>query len=137
MAHPVEGILGDAMQKLKDISDANTVIGQPISTPDGTVIIPISKVSVGFGIGGSDFGGKANKDLFGGGSGGGATVTPIAFLTIQDGNISVLQLSGKDDSTADKIVNLMPGLVDKFSNLVSKGQDKKKQKNQQEETEEE
>lgn len=124
MAHPIEGLLNEALGKLKEISDANTVVGQPITTPDGTVIIPISKVNVGFGIGGSDFTSKNNntKDNFGGGTGAGVGVTPIAFLTIRDGDISVLQLNGKHDSTADKIVNMVPGLVDKFTNFVSKNQ---------------
>lgn len=127
MGHPIELILTEALEKLKSISDANTVVGQPITIPDGTVIIPISKVSIGFGVGGGDYAGIKEKGHFGGGTGAGVNVTPIAFLSIYQGEVSVLQLHDKNDSTMDKLVNLMPGIVDKLGGLMKQKGEAKEQ----------
>ena len=81
----LEGLLNCSLEKLKGLVDANTIIGQPITAPDGTIIVPVSKVAFGYGSGGSDFGGDKPKDMFGGGSGAGVSIQPLAFLVIQEG----------------------------------------------------
>ena len=92
--HPIESMMNTTMEKIKTMVDASTMIGDPITTPDGTVIIPVSKVSYGFASGGSDFVSKnaASKDLFGGGAGAGITLTPVAFLAIHEGEVKLLQV---------------------------------------------
>lgn len=77
--HPIQGMMDTSMQKIKEMVDVNTIIGEPIHCPDGTMIIPVSKVTYGFASGGSDFPTKTEKDLFGGGSGAGITISPVAF----------------------------------------------------------
>ncbi len=121
--HPIQGLMGTAMQKIKEMVDVNTIIGEPISTPDGTVIIPVSKVSFGFASGGSDLPTKQPKDLFGGGSGAGITIQPLAFLVVSGGNVKLLQMD-TSDNTADKIVNIVPGVLDKIGELFKKDEDK-------------
>ena len=117
--HPIQGMRGTAMQKIREMIDVNTIIGDPITTPDGTVIIPVSKVSFGFGSGGSDWPNKNTaKDLFGGGAGAGISINPLAFLVISNGEVKLLQMSFSSN-TADKMVNMVPDVIDKISGLVS------------------
>ena len=117
--HPIQGMMGTAMQKIREMIDVNTIIGDPITTPDGTVIIPVSKVSFGFGSGGSDWPNKNTaKDLFGGGAGAGISINPLAFLVISNGEVKLLQMSFSSN-TADKMVNMVPDVIDKISGLVS------------------
>ena len=117
--HPIQGLMGTAMQKIREMIDVNTIIGDPITTPDGTVIIPVSKVSFGFGSGGSDWPNKNTaKDLFGGGAGAGISINPLAFLVISNGEVKLLQMSFSSN-TADKMVNMVPDVIDKISGLVS------------------
>ena len=91
------------MEKIREMIDVNTIIGDPITTPDGTVIIPVSKVSFGFGSGGSDFPNKRDRDLFGGGAGAGISIQPLAFLVVFQGDVKLLQMSD-GDSTAGHII---------------------------------
>lgn len=126
MDNHVQGLLGVSMEKIREMVDANTVIGEPISTPDGTTLIPVSKISYGFAAGGSDLPNKAGATLFGGGSGAGINVTPVAFLVISGGDVRLLHIVSKPDST-DKIVNLVPDLVDKVSSLFGKKKEKTEQ----------
>ena len=117
--HPIQGMMGTAMQKIREMIDVNTIIGDPITTPDGTVIIPVSKVSFGLGSGGSDWPNKNTaKDLFGGGAGAGISINPLAFLVISNGEVKLLQMSFSSN-TADKMVNMVPDVIDKISGLVS------------------
>lgn len=117
--HPIQGMMGTAMQKIREMIDVNTIIGDPITTPDGTVIIPVSKVSFGFGSGGSDWPNKNTaKDLFGGGAGAGISINPLAFLVVSNGDVKLLQMS-LSSNTADKMVNMVPDVIDKISGLVS------------------
>ena len=117
--HPIQGMMGTAMQKIREMIDVNTIIGDPITTPDGTVIIPVSKVSFGFGSGGSNWPNKNTaKDLFGGGAGAGISINPLAFLVISNGEVKLLQMSFSSN-TADKMVNMVPDVIDKISGLVS------------------
>ena len=126
--HPINGLMDSSLQNLRSLVDADTVIGEAITTPDGTVIIPVSKVSYGFASGGSDFVSKnaASKDLFGGGAGGGVSVQPLAFLVIKDGHVELLQIND-NKNTADRVVAMVPDVVDKISGLFSKKDKKKKE----------
>lgn len=115
----INGIMGTTMEKIKEMVDVNTVIGDPIVSPDGTMIIPVSKVTCGFASGGSDLPAKVNKECFGGGSGAGITIQPVAFLTVYQGNVKLIQID-KFNSAADRVVAMVPEMVDKVSALFSK-----------------
>ncbi|MBC8570930.1 GerW family sporulation protein [Zongyangia hominis] len=122
--HPIEGLMNTAMQKLRELVDVNTIIGDPITTPDGILIIPVSKVTFGFGSGGSDWPTQNPKETFGGGSGGGVSISPIGFLVVSGGEVRLLQLAAPNN-TGDRLVNMVPDLVDKVSGLFSKDNKKK------------
>jgi sporulation protein YtfJ len=123
--HPIQGLMNTALQNIHEMMDVNTIIGEKIVTADGTVIIPVSKVSLGFASGGSDFTNKSNKDLFGGGSGAGGTIVPIAFIVVSNGDVKLLQIS-QNATSADKAISLVPELFDKITGLFGKGKDKNK-----------
>ncbi len=118
--HPLQGLMDVALQRIKDMVDSNTIIGEPITMADGTLILPVSKVSFGFASGGSDFPSKTPKELFGGGSGAGVSISPIAFLVVKDGNVRMIQLASQDGSTADRIINALPETLDKLQELFKK-----------------
>ena len=118
--HPIEGVMSTTMQKIKEMVDVNTIIGNPITTPDGTTIIPVSKVSFGFASGGSDLPTSNPKQTFGGG-GAGITLQPIAFLVVHEGNVRLLQIA-TSSNTAYKVVNAVPDIIDKVSDVLSKNQ---------------
>ena len=122
--HPIEGMMGVTMEKIRQLVDANTIIGEPI-TVDGATIIPISRVTFGFASGGTDFDGKnaANKDLFGGGSGAGVNIQPVAFLVVKDGCVRTIQLSDNAD-TISRALTMLPELVDKVAALIKKDEKK-------------
>ena len=113
----IPNMLESTIQKIREMVDVNSVIGEPISTPDGVSIIPVSKVSVGFGGGGSDFTKKtaARDTPFGGGVGGGVTVTPICFLIVKDGNVRMMPVAEPASSTADRIVEMVRDTLDKLT----------------------
>ena len=113
------------MEKIKEMIDVNTIVGTPITSPDGTLIIPVSKVSYGFASGGSDLPTKKeNKDCFGGGSGAGVTIQPVAFLTVYQGEVKLVSVDG-NKSAIDGIVNMIPDVVTKVKEFVG---DRKKKK---------
>lgn len=124
--HPIEGMMDTTLEKIKQMVDVNSVVGDPITAPDGAIIIPISKVSYGFASGGSDLPSKAQppKDLFGGGAGAGVTIVPIGFLTISQGNIKMLQID-PFNSSADRVVAMVPDIVEKISDFVDKRKEEK------------
>ena len=117
----VNNLLGVTMDKIKQMVDVNTVIGTPVTTPDGTTVIPVSRVSYGFACGGSDLPSKTQpaSGLFAGGSGAGITISPIAFLTISHGNVRVLQIEPYL-SSVDRALEKVPDVVDKISSLFQK-----------------
>ncbi len=116
----LESLVKTAMEKIREMTDIQTVIGDPISTPNGTTIIPVSKVSVGFASGGSDLPSKQAKDLFGGGTGGGVTIQPLAFITIlPDGNVKLLQMT-INAPKENAALALLPDIIDKISSMVNK-----------------
>lgn len=121
MSNALEGILGVSMEKIREMVDVNTIIGDPISAPNGTTIIPISKVSFGFASGGSDLPTQA-AEKFAGGSGAGVTVKPQAFIVIKnDGDVELLELgeAGKT-SPLEGVVEAIPGVIGKIKDLVGK-----------------
>lgn len=121
--HAIEGLMGVTMDKIREMVDVNTIIGEQIVTNDGTTIIPISKVSFGFASGGSDLPTKTPKDLFGGGAGAGVTIQPIAFIVVKDKEVKLLQMN-VNGNVATGIVNMVPDMVDKISGMISKNKDK-------------
>lgn len=119
------GILGTTIDKIKDMVDSRTIIGDPIDAGQGIKVIPVSKVTYGFASGGSDFPSKSAKELFGGGGGAGVTLTPVAFLVINNGNVSVKYISEGPDSSMERVISSLPELVDKLSEVVDKIKNKK------------
>lgn len=126
--HPIEGMMGTTLDKIRQMVDVNTVMGDPVTTPDGTVIIPISKISYGFASGGSDLPSKthAEKNNFGGGAGAGVTVTPLAFLTISGGNVRLLQIDPYN-SSADRVIGMIPEVADKINEFMNSRKEKKRE----------
>jgi sporulation protein ytfJ len=122
MADHVEKVLDNAIEGIKKLVDVNGIIGEPIKVSDKMTVIPVSKVSLGFASGGSSFGKDIAKDNFGGGAGGGAKISPVAFLVISDDNVRLLSVSGSPDKY-DKVINLVPDMVDKILNLLQKNKD--------------
>jgi len=113
--HPIENLMKSTMESIKDMIDVNTIVGDPIKSPDGTTIIPISRVCFGFASGGSEFNSikaseTSDKYPFGGGSGAGVTVKPVAFLVVR--NDSIRLLSVDQQNTYDKIVDTVPQIFD-------------------------
>ena len=126
MSQKLPNMLDNTIQKIREMVDVNSVIGDPISTPDGVTIIPVSKVTVGFGGGGSDFVNKTGgENPFGGGVGGGMKVTPICFLIIKDGNVRMLPVAVPANTTADRIVEMVPDTLDKLTAYIDSKLEKK------------
>nr|WGD74379.1 GerW family sporulation protein [Bacillus subtilis] len=129
--HPIQGLMKTAMENLKEMIDVNTIIGDPVETPDGSVILTVSKVGFGFAAGGSEFGGKPvekkseddetreQKLPFGGGSGGGVSITPIAFLIVGSTGIRMLHL---DENThlIEKILDAAPQTLERIQQMFKK-----------------
>jgi len=128
MSNEVNNVMGLTMDKIREMVDVNTVVGNPIVTNDGTTLIPISKVSFGFGSGGTDFSkankedaGKNNSDLkFGAGGGAGVSITPISFLVVSNGTVKMLPIGAPASSSIDRVVDLLPELIDKLSAMLKK-----------------
>ena len=116
--HPIQGLMGVTIEKIRDMVNAETIIGDPIHVDD-TTIIPVSRVTFGFVSGGSDVGPSSNKQMFGGGSGAGVNIQPVAFLVIKDGCVRTIQLTDGSNSV-DRALAMLPELVEKVSALVSK-----------------
>ena len=116
MSQKLTNMLDSTIAKIREMVDVNSVIGTPINTPDGVTIIPVSKVSVGFGGGGSDFvNNKGGENPFGGGVGAGVTVTPTCFLIVKDGNVRMMPVAAPANTTADRIVEMVPDTIDKLT----------------------
>ena len=110
--HPLNDLMRSTLEKIHEMVDTNTIVGQPITTPDGVTLIPISKVSFGFGSGGGDYG-KTPKENFGGGSAAGVKIDPVAFLVIKDGTTRVLPVAVPAVTTLDRVVEMVPDLLEK------------------------
>ncbi len=126
--HPLGDMMTTAMEKIKAMADVNTVVGEPIQAGEVT-IIPVSKVSFGFGVGGSDFATKNQKpdkdNSFGGGTGAGVTIMPLGFLIIRGESVKLLPVAPPPDGALDRVVDMVPELVDKVTGFVEKQQEKK------------
>ncbi len=124
MSHPLSDMMGTTMEKIRSMVDVNSVIGDPIVLPDGVTIIPISKVSFGFGSGGSDFVSKnpsaSGQNPFGGGAGAGVTVQPVSFLIVKGDSVRMLPVAAPVGNSLDRIIEMLPDLVDKLSDLLKK-----------------
>jgi len=120
--HQINDLMETTMQKVREMVDANTIIGQPISTADGITLIPVSKVTFGFAGGGSDLAKKqgGSDSKFGGGAGAGVNIIPIAFIVVKDGNAKLLHISPPGNSSIDKIIDAVPDLIDKVSDVIGK-----------------
>ena len=119
----VKDLVTSAIGRIHELSDADTIIGKPIKIDDSITIIPVSKVSYGFAAGGSDLPSKSDKEIFGGGSGGGVSIQPLAFIVISDGDVRLLEL-GSGNSPTNAIINAVPDLFTKIQNMFSKKKDK-------------
>ncbi len=127
MSNAIEGVMGVSMEKIREMVDVNTIIGDPITAPNGTTIIPVSKVSFGFASGGSDLPTQA-AEKFAGGAGAGVTVKPQAFIVIKaDGDVELMELGAKS-SPVEGIVDAIPGVIEKIKGLVADKKAKKESK---------
>ena len=126
MAHPVSDMLNTTMQKIRDLMDANTVVGNPIEV-GGVTVIPVCKLSIGYGSGGSDFAQKSQKpenpNAFGGGAGMGVSITPVSFLIVQNGNVKVVPVEQPAATTVERVIDMVPGVVDKVQGIVGKNKE--------------
>ena len=127
--HPIDNLMSTAMQNIKEMVDVDTIVGAPVETPDGSVIIPISRVGSGFAAGGSEFGKKENESeaMFGGGSGGGVSISPVAFMVVGQGQIKLLPIE-QSGNPVDKILDMIPGIVDKVNEKINQKKAEKAEK---------
>lgn len=119
MEKHVHSLLGVSIDKIKEMVDVNTVVGNPIKLDDGVTLIPVSRIAYGFASGGSDLPNKADRDIFGGGSGAGVNVTPVAFLVIKDGDVRMMPINATPNSI-DRAVSMVPDMVDKVVGVLKK-----------------
>lgn len=128
MSQNLPNMLDNTIAKLREMIDVNSVVGTPITTADGVTIIPVSKVSVGLGGGGSDFVSKNvnhQENPFGGGVGAGVKVSPVAFLIVKDGGVRMLPVAAPANTTADRIVEMVPDTLDKIASFIDSRAEKK------------
>ncbi len=129
--HPIGELMTTTMQKIREIADVNTIVGQPIQA-EGVTIIPVSRLSVGFASGGSDFTTKNQKpegdNSFGGGGGAGMNLSPVAFLVVKGDTVKLLPVAPPPASTVDRVVEMVPEAIDKVTGFIEKQQDKKADK---------
>lgn len=138
--HPIQGLMKTAMENIKQMVEVNTIVGDPVETPDGSVILPVSRVGFGFAAGGSEFStsttkqgteysheGSGKKEMpFGGGSGGGVSITPIAFLVVNTDGVKLLNLD-RSTHLYDRLIDLAPGFMEKIQGLTKKKGDSSEQ----------
>lgn len=128
MSQKLPNMLDNTIAKIREMVDVNSVVGDPITTADGVTIIPISKISVGLAGGGSDFVSRHvnhQENPFGGGVGAGVKVTPVAFLIIKDGNVRMLPVAAPANTTADRLVEMVPDTLDKIASFIDSRTEKK------------
>ena len=127
--HPIGDLMTTTMQKLREIADVNTIVGKPIVAGEIT-IIPISKLTVGFASGGSDFTSKNQKpeddNSFGGGSGAGMNLSPVAFLIVNGDSVRLMPVAPPPGTAVDRVVEMVPDVIDKVTGFIEKQQDKDK-----------
>lgn len=120
----IHSLMEGTMERIRSMVDVNTIVGDPITTPDGTTLIPVSKVTFGFGAGGSDFQSRNAKDntplCFGGGGGSGVSIVPVGFLVVHEGNAHMLPVNMPAETSADRLIEMIPGAFNTVQNFVSK-----------------
>ena len=125
--HPIGELMETTMSKIREMVDVNTIVGTPIKTDDGITLIPVSKVSFGFASGGSDFQTKSQQGSgnanFGGGSGAGVNISPVAFLVVKDGNVKMISAQPSAPSSVEKVVEAVPEIIDKVKEIIPKKKD--------------
>ncbi|MBQ6021562.1 MAG: sporulation protein YtfJ [Clostridia bacterium] len=119
------GILSTTIEKVRQLVDVSTIVGEPIRLSEEITVIPVSKVTYGFASGGSDFPSKSNAELFGGGGGAGITINPVAFLVLKNGEVTLKHITANDNA-AERIVNMIPDVIDKVTEITGKAQSGKK-----------
>ena len=138
--HPIENLMMTAMSSIQDMVDVNTIIGEPIETPNGITIIPISKVCFGFAAGGSEFSGETLKEYnrkdkdeeieyklpFGGGAGAGVSINPVAFLVVQDTSVKLMPVD--HESCLDKLLDYIPDLMERMNQMFNKSIQQKEER---------
>lgn len=133
--HPIEGLMKTAMESIKEMVDVNTIVGDPVETPDGSVIIPVSRVACGFAAGGGEFepangeeaqdGGQGGEQSgggalpFGGGSGAGVSVQPVGFLVVGQGQVRLLPVDG--NAVVDRLIDVAPGMLSQVQSMFQRG----------------
>ncbi|MZP28172.1 sporulation protein YtfJ [Heliobacterium undosum] len=123
--HPIEALMRTAMQSIKEMVDVNTVVGDAVEAPDGSLIIPVSRVACGFAVGGSEFAEPKGPEIpdaeavlpFGGGSGAGVSVQPVGFLVVHNGTVRLLPVDG--NAVMDRLIDLAPQVLDRIRDIVS------------------
>ena len=128
MSQKLPNMLDNTISKIREMVDSNSVVGDPITTADGVTIIPISKISIGLGGGGSDFVSKNvnhHENPFGGGVGAGVKVTPVAFLIVKEGSVRMLPVAAPANTTADRLVEMVPDTLDKIAAFIDSRTEKK------------
>lgn len=127
--HPINDLMSTTMQKIREMVDVNTIVGQPITTPDGITLIPVSKLSFGFASGGSDFMTKNHKpgdsNTFGGGSGAGVNISPVAFLIVKGDSVRILPVDPPAATTVDRVIEMVPEVVEKVTDFLEKKKEDK------------
>lgn len=125
--NPLSEMMQESMAKVREMVDTNTIVGQPIQTPDGVTLIPISRVSIGFGGGGAAFGNKNNEnaDNLGAGIGSGVRIEPVAFLIVKDGITRIMPVAIPAMNTVDRVVEMVPEVMDRVTNFINDHQKKK------------
>ena len=122
--HPIVDLMSATMEKIREMVDVNTIVGNPIKTDDGITLIPVSKVSFGFASGGSDFQTKLQQagqdNAFGGGSGAGVNISPVAFIVVKDGNVRLVSVAPPANSAVDKVIDMAPDVINKISDMLKK-----------------
>ncbi len=113
---PINGLMENAISKIRDMVDVSTIIGEPFEC-EGVTLIPVSRVSYGFGSGGTDLPNRQSAEYFGGGGGAGISIIPVAFIVIQDGKVRMMQINNYT-SSADRAISMIPELIDQVSQLV-------------------
>lgn len=127
--HPINDLMSTTMQKIREMVDVNTIVGQPINTADGITLIPVSKLSFGFASGGTDFVSKNHKpgenNTFGGGSGAGVNISPVAFLVVKGDSVRLLPVDPPAGTTVDRVIEMVPEVVDKVTDFLEKKKEDK------------
>ena len=116
--HPIGDLMSTTMQKIREMVDVNTIVGEPVTTPDGVTLVPVSRVTFGFGGGGGDL--VKQRSGFTGGSAAAVKMEPIGFLVIRNGVVNMLNIQPPASNTLDRIVDLIPQLMDKAEQLRDK-----------------